>query len=813
MFAQSFARVSAIEIGDLTAPLPTRPEVRVLDADGGILLSKDGRILAAANLRPTDTSRPDADVLTFESAKAVLAREKLESEQVRERRFPMVDTSTNATLNVLHQARIVTNGFRSLYTSSMSRPKLDPASVAPKEKSAPTPPPLEIAIQIYPDVDGKPLALTYLDGEPVPEKKANATELRARALTFENAKKQRVTLERSGPATWTIRRSQNCVYLTAKLAADPRDAALYGAFVLFVGSGHDEDPPEVSLLRLDKTVVPSRDAIEGTLRVYASGANPYLSQDVTVVAEVAMPPRADGAVATRNLPCFFYESANPDAVEGEFRFRFAPPVEGLYGVRIFVTTPASKCNTDIETFRAGVPASPGIARVKPGERVLRLEDSTLFAPVGYDLGHFGTKDGVDAFRTQFIELSRLGCNCASIALSRLMPLEGPEAGRIDTRVAEELDAIFRAAQARNIRLIFALETGGDIGKGNATHPYFSEMGGPLLASPEYFRDAATRRFFLARMSYAAARYGAYRSLLSWEIMRNIDDAWPLALKKDPGDKALPPAEMDLARRGRRDVEDWLALVAQQLRGLDQHGHPICVSTSLEPGKVWTGLQTVENVDWTLIRDVGAGGRSVSDKFPGLENKISQWAETGRGPARARRPWALASLGSKLDAGGPLFASLANGLACAPQILCEPGAPSDDAERGWLRGAAIFSAALAEISTFDAKDEMATLQQYAGTPGPSTPIVIARTCRRGVAAWVQISTQAAAGASGAEIKFPGLSEGRYTITWLDARTGEILSSEKIATAPQQAGKPLEPLVVILPKLPGDAAFFIVRDPRK
>ncbi|MEI6235272.1 MAG: hypothetical protein WCT04_19610 [Planctomycetota bacterium] len=812
LFFLRASSLQAIEIPYLGNPQTKTPPVQahVLDNDAGVLLSKDKRPLAVLQLRPTDPNRADTDIIPFADATAQLEAASLQLERVRERRFPMLGSTVNATLNVLIQTRAVMQGVRTLVTCSASKPKVDATRAPIKDATPPKLPPLEMAVQIYPDADGKPLKLTYLDGNPVPDEKANPSEIRARAITFENAKKQSVTLERSGPITWTVRQTPNGIFLTARLAKDPRDPAIYGSFLVFLGATHDDASPEVSLIRLDKTVTPARDAIEGSLRVYAAGANPYLSQDVTVVAEVAMPPRVGGLVTTRNLPCFFYESAQPTAEEGEFRFRFAPPVEGLYGVRVFVSTPGSKCKTEAATFRAGVPASSGIARVKPGESVLRLDDGTLFVPVGFDMTRFGMKEGSDVFRDKFIELARLGCNAASISLSKLMPLEGPQAGRVDNDVANELDAIFRAAQARNIRLIFALESGPEIGKGNATHPYFQEMGGNLLASPEYFRDTAAKKYFLARMSYASARYGAFRSLLSWEIMRNLDDAWPLALKKNPNDKSMPPADIDLARRGRRDVEEWLAQVAQQLRGLDQHGHPICVSTALDPSLMWTSLQSVENIDWTLIRDLGNGARTLDEKFPGIETKISQWAEAGRGPQRARRPWSLASLGTPLDTNGPLFAGMANGLASTPLLPCDPTAPISEVERGWLKGAAMFSAALAEISAYDSKDELPPVLQTIGAPGPKAPLLIARSCRRGTAAWIQSKSPIPAGA---EFKLPGLSEGTYTITWLDTATGDILLNQPHTAPPQQAGKSLDPLNLTTPQLPGDAALFIVRDPKK
>jgi|GEM_PF-2069807 len=791
---------------DVTAPLPAYPECRVAD-DGIILLTKDKQLLAAARIQPASNS--DAEILPLEKAKPILELEKCKTSLGRERRFPALNVP-GRSLILTAEYRVVLQGLRIQATTAWSK-----ANTA--QTAIPVVPPLETAIQIYPGADGEALKLSCLDNEPAPEKLNDATTLRARALTFENAKKQQVTIERSAPATWTIRRVQKSIILTAPFVKPPRNGAdPYGSFVLFLGVAHDENPPEVSALTLDKRVVPTRDAIEGSLRIYAGGANPTLPQELTVVAEVAMPPRADGAVPKKNLPCFFYEPAEPDDEEGEFRFRFTPPTEGLYGVHVYVATADSRCETDAEAFRAGVPASPGIVRIKNGERVLRLEDRTIFAPVGCDLGGFSAKDGVDAFRTKFIELERLGANTVCIGLSQLMPLEGPAAGRIDPKVAAELDEIFRAAQARNIRIILALENGADIGKNSATHPYFQEMGGPVLAPAEYFRDPAARRFFQVRMNYAAARYGAYRSLLAWELMRDIDEAWPathgfMPLKNDPEEKGLSPAEVDIARRARRDVEEWVEAMAQQLRGVDQHNHPICVSTALDPGHAWSALQPIENLDFTLHRDfpVSDGktdAKSIHEKFPDLESKIAQWAEASRGLKRTPRPWAIASFGVPLDTPSPLCAALANSLAAAPLLPCKPDAPLSETERNWLRSAAIFSAALAEISVYEPKDELVPRTESLGT-GPNAPRVIIRGNRRGLAAWIQGGTVSA---NAAQVGLPGLLEGAYTITWMDAATGAILSTQKYNAPAEEVNKGLEPTVVSVPKIANDAALFIIRD---
>src|ERR1043165_450699 len=192
---------------DLLGPLPTFPQTRIADKDGTTLLSKDGKILAAACVRMPSEGAP-VEVLSNQGAQTALANDKLKTEFLRERKFPV---GAEPGINLFTQSRAVTQGVRTLVTCSPDKRSNDNANDGPR-----TLPPLEVAIQIYPDADGNALSLIYVDGEPAADNLDLSQPLRARALSFERAKKQRVTIERSAPATWTIRSEEHTSELQSR---------------------------------------------------------------------------------------------------------------------------------------------------------------------------------------------------------------------------------------------------------------------------------------------------------------------------------------------------------------------------------------------------------------------------------------------------------------------------------------------------------------------------------------------------------------------------------------------------------------------
>lgn len=802
---------------------PPKPaEIRLVGTEGRVLLSRGGLPFAVLQVRGTSAEDYAAPaVLSYAEAQKILAgaNEAMGpgGEQLRELDFPLSGGGEKDKLGVLLRVRKVAAGARVLLTSAVSGPTL------PALQGGWKPPPLEIAAQIFPDGEGKPPEVLFVDGERREPRFEKPERRRARTWSFENRKNFRVTLARSGPADWTVRARDASVLLTSRLLPDPRERAACGAFVLYIGAGPDDAAPEISPLKIERREVPAREIVEGAARVYSSGSNPFALAETAVVAEIACPPRPNGEVEIKRLPCFFWEAPPGSPAEGEFRFRFAPPAEGVYGARIAVVTATGQLRGEAEPFRAGPPASNGFVKAREGERFLRTDDGRLFAPLGANLpliaapggGPWGNRRFEDAelLREQFIAMARRGLNCARLMIaSEGLPLENEAAGKYDAATAEVLDEIFRAAQAREIRLIVCLEQARRVNEESKSHPYFREMGGPLAATPEFFRDIAARRFFQNRLTYVAARYSAYRSVLAWDLMESLDRSWPI-LSKDPEDKKLKFNEVDLCRRARRDVQEWAGIMGLHLKGMDQHGHPVCVSLSGDLEKPWLDLERVDTIDWMMQSEMKLDPETQRDEAAA----IASWAAALRQTGRARKPFTLLHVGlprstpdgtrlADLPGDNPAvqrilnhnatFAALAAGLAGGP--FC-----NEDTE-----AARIFAAGLAEILDPPGKEELRHIDSDCG----ANLRVIGRAGKRGAALWLRDTRCAwpsarekreAVAIGDAKIALSGLDEGTYTLAWIDTRSGRVLNMETVSASAKKEA------VFAAPVFTGDVLFVIAR----
>jgi len=598
------AAAQAFALDLIGNPKPEIPiEVRICN-NNSVLLSRGKNPVAVLALKGVD--EPLRAPMTRDAALAALndpsCAKVLEGvDQIITYRQKNND---GVTLDALLKIARVAAGFRLLLTGEQA------------ESSTGTPR-AEVALYCFGDSLQRAPILTYADGVRVQPRPAapEGETVRARALVFETTppidslkpkeqaqdpeKDLRMHLARSAPADWNARALTGGVMLTTPLLSSPRNPQELGSFVLYAGTGFDGARAELSPIRLNKKETPVRDFLEGSARVYASGANPFSLTDLAVVAEIAFPPKANGDLEIKRLPCFFWESGARNKAEGEFRFRFAPPMEGVYGVRISIVTATGQLRTDALSFRAGPPASAGYVKVDEKSKALRCDDGSSFTLVPSKL--IVSADGeVEPIRAQFRSMNKHGANVGRLNLAMgPFRIEGPKLGQFDANVAQRLDEILLAAQARDIRLLLVVEEGLGISIESPTHPYFRESGGPLAATPEFFRNPAIKRAFQSRMAYVAARYGAYRSVLSWELMQQIDRCWA-PLKNDPSEVRLTPEESDLSRRARRDVQEWLASTALSMRGMDGHGHPIGVTTEIDVEKKWMELKKTENLDWIVL---------------------------------------------------------------------------------------------------------------------------------------------------------------------------------------------------------------------
>ncbi|HYF52567.1 MAG TPA: hypothetical protein VEJ63_24380 [Planctomycetota bacterium] len=830
-------------------PVQKDAHVRVLGREGRVLLSRENIPLCVAQLRPAKDA-PEAVIAPEALAAALKATTGKDApladsaEQLREFSYPLPTGNKEDELSVVLRARRVSYGTRLLASGVTRGPtKRD---LAPDETLPPAAP-LELAIQIFADAQGKAATLTYVDNQrqPAPaddEARAEAErrdlagrEINARALVFEGGGGFRVNVARSAPVAWSIQRVENGWIVRQRLQPDPRDPANIGSFILYLGGWPDEATPEVSPVTLSQPQVPARDFVEGSARVYASGADVFNLSELAVVAEVAFPPQQNGDVPLKRLPCFFWEAPASKPGEGEFRFRFAPPKEGLYGVRIVVVTSTGQVRSDALPLRAGPPATPGFVRTKAGLRLFTLDNGDAFFPVGVRL-FSDEKERItpERARKAFIELARRGVNTAHVVLKREnFPFELERAGRYDANVAAELDEILRAAQVRGIHLILGLECGDDIGKKSQQHPYFRELGGPLSASPEFFRDVKARKLYQSRLTYIAARYGAYRSVMSWELIEGVERAWP-AVAKDPEDRTLPPAESDLSRRGRRDIQEWAFEAAQFLRGMDQHEHPICVSSAIDMDRPWLELERVSTLDWVL-RQVSfpLGGDAAAQVDNADETALmARWLSAAREPGTAHKPvliehsvpknWAeplniseITRMRNSLRYHW-MHASWAAGSAgsvitdWAIDARHQPMSTSPEA----LSGLNLVAFAYTKAARTEMPDELRYVSGEIEGNYRAAPFIRnaklrfwGRTGRRGLCVWLQDAAYTWRAdpdprrVENAELKLPGLEEGKYLLKWIHPQTGELAKQELYDAPAKKVDQPLAPLLLKVPGVNG------------
>jgi len=798
-------------------------EVRLLAEGGQVVLSRNGRVVAVAQVRAFSPADVPAIGLpaTWHETEAL----KPDGEALR----PVaVGRAGEATASVLVRANRTRGGVRFLISP-------DPGM---RES-----PPLEWVLQAFSDEPGVLPELAAVDpllpgqrtfDPPVPDGKA----FRALRLTFLK-KGGRLELARSAPAEWTLHRGDgSSLLLRQRLLPDPRRPGQPGTFILYVGEEWDGGAVQIAPVRFNKRQTPSGDFVEGFVRVYAQGADPYAFDELSVMLEVARP---DGALQLE--PCFFWEGPPAAPAEGEFRFRFAPPVPGVYGVRLRVLRSGQETYTEAQALEAGPPASRGFVQARAGERFLRFQQGDVFVPVGLNLAWPPKKGDAAWYRETFGTLARHGANAARVWLSSWgMPFEGPRAGRFDPGVAAALDDLFTAAQAREVYVVLVVENAHDLAAKFEQHPYARTLGGPLPAAVEFFKGQTAEQLFKRRLTYLAARYGAFRSLLGWELFNELDEAWP-QLKTDPDDPRQIPLEADRARAARRSATQWVSRMAQHLKSMDGGRHPVTVSTALSPEEVWPELEQLAEIDWLSPHGyVPEAVEARQDRELDEAQLLLAWAEAARGVGRPHKPYWLGEFGYRAadddavkrqgpavesaernarDAGGlllhnSLMAGLASGQAGTPLHWWWDRYVALNSLWKLYRGPALFAAGLERLTTRDGPDRVRTLTN--GEDRDAAVRILGRVGRTGMCLWLQDRRSNWAARlerdegpppeiAGLAFRVPALEPGAYRVTWLEVWKGEELRRDEVTVAPVGKNEVPRPLGLEAPAFRRDIAVLV------
>ena len=341
--------------------------------------------------------------------------------------------------------------------------------------------------------------------------------------------------------------------------------------------------PVIAAVLPGKEAVPCHEIHEAEVLFWAPYANPYRDTEVRLWAEVTAPsgrrPDAQG------FYCRDYARSREGDAEvltpvghGRWRLRITPTEPGAYSCVVKAATPAGTAASKPFTFTAS--ASNGQRFLHPAThqtRYLEFASGESCFLIGHNYGWPPAKAltyGADA------ALARMAS--AKLNATRLwlcswgIHIEGtrPDDYRLDD--AWRLDHFLAEAHRHGIYVQLCLDNANDLAaKDNAaSNPYLVANGGPCSAPAQFFTLPAAREQYRRRLSYLAARYAPFASVVAWELFNELDCA-----TGKPQDPALVA---------------WAKESAAHLKTLDPHRRAVTLGVGLSAG--WDELWRLDEID-------------------------------------------------------------------------------------------------------------------------------------------------------------------------------------------------------------------------
>ncbi len=329
---------------------------------------------------------------------------------------------------------------------------------------------------------------------------------------------------------------------------------------------------------LDRTDVPQYGRLEVTVELDTNYDNPYDTDQVDVTVSVIDPHGIEAVV-----PAFWFEPYTATlegateqlepAGPGSWRARISPLRQGAYRLTVQVVDSSGTTMSREQWFQAVAPDSSGYVRVDDrNPRYFAHDDGSSYVPLGVNIDWAVESAGVFAYIDYLDALAQGGGNWTRLWMSHFGMGTALEwncdhytgyydgLGRYSQQVAAKLDMIFAHAETLGvaIQLVFHQHSQFETAEWSSweENPYNAANGGPCETSLDYFEDPTALALQRNLHRYIVARYGAFRSLLAWELFNEADLI-----------KGVYP----------RTMVPWARDVARALRDLDPVGHPVTTS--------------------------------------------------------------------------------------------------------------------------------------------------------------------------------------------------------------------------------------------
>ena len=377
--------------------------------------------------------------------------------------------------------------------------------------------------------------------------------------------------------------------------------------------------------------VPRYARFEASFQLSETFDNPFDPAEIAVDVTFTAP-----SGGTQTVPAFWYQpftvAGSPDfeqyvpAADPGWRIRFAPDEVGTYAYSIAAVAGSDAATPVTGSFQSTASARSGFVRVDDrNPRYLRYDNDAPYLPVGHNVAFedFPPLNGTGYYSNLFSSLDTAGENWTRVWMTDFNRsalewgtghysgfYDGP--GEYSLPSAWRMDRILELAEQHGLAVQLVLNDHGQFSTwvnarwqvrcaesdappcqpgdegydpGNA---YSTTNGGPVdaAAPQEFFSNAEARELFKQRLRYLVGRYGAYTSLLAWELFNEVQFIGTNAINAY-GDAGV-----------RADIVSWHQEMSDYLSSIDPHEH--LVTTSSWDPTATPDLWSLPNLDVVQI---------------------------------------------------------------------------------------------------------------------------------------------------------------------------------------------------------------------
>ena len=367
---------------------------------------------------------------------------------------------------------------------------------------------------------------------------------------------------------------------------------------------------------------------EARIALNETFANPFDPGQIAVDVTFTSP---SGRI--QRVPAFWYEpftvGGSPDyedyspAGPPEWRVRFTPDEAGTYGYSVSAVAGSSTAAPVSGSFQATASTREGFVRVDTrNAHYLRFDNGDPYVPVGHNVAFEDANpplNGTGYYGSAFSSLDTAGENWSRVWMTDFnrSALEWGSghysgfydgAGTYSLPSAWRMDRILELAEQHGIEVQLVLNDHGQFSTwvnarwaprcdpsdpppcqpGDAGYDpgngYSSANGGPVdVAAPQdFFTNADARSLFKQRLRYLVGRYGAYTSVLAWELFNEVQFVGTSSVNAY-GDAGLRAA-----------IVAWHAEMSSYLDSIDPYDHLVTTS-SWEPDAT-PGIWSLPGID-------------------------------------------------------------------------------------------------------------------------------------------------------------------------------------------------------------------------